>query len=800
MVRAALLVVLVAGPVAAQDLPPGAVARMGEARFRAGGSISDFGLSPDGKQYVTRTSADLTSGLLTVWDSATGLPVREHRVAPLLMRGAVWASGGARAIVIRAEPGAKDNESGTLDPDDFRVWPFADARAKPPREVTAYYGDFSGLPRLFVKEPKGRAKYGLFQLAANGTRAAGLLTKPNDTFEIRVFDLAPAETSAKLNRFGTIDLGAQPVDTFLVSADGAKVVTFRRAKPHGWTATVWDARTGKPREPVVVNDVGTLLPDASALIVRAGDEKEWGFDLLALADAKRTPLVRWPDKPQPEGEELRDDHEVGASAFAPNGRAVALAVGPRTHVLDIKDCKELGRLEGHAADVSGVQWSADGSALATADRNGLVRFWNPTTLRPVETPSGHRAAVQHAELSPNGKLLLTWAEDDTVRLWDVSTGRELRAFADARGPARPTFTPDGTAVLYPTNRALISRDLQTGLEIPLPGGLKGLKPRNVVFAPDGKALLAYCPPHDPLDHAVWDWPSGKKRCDLVAAFDSECVPGFSPDSTVVFLDAKTETRFDARTGKVLAPEWKDVARRECLFSLHPFPQLLLHTEPNGECRVTVAGSGAAVSRFRFDFVGDKNDTHLGFDGLAVSPVGGQFAYVWGRWESEVRLSESASCTVRRVLRGHRGPARVLGFTPDGTKLLTAGGDHTVLVWDVRLQAVPLPPDLKTETSAAKLWEAMCSAKAEPAYLAMARLAREPAAAVKFARTQLKPVLEVRAETDSARLADARAVELLEALATDDALSLLKELARGEPGAFRTQEARRALERRTTSRP
>jgi hypothetical protein len=111
--------------------------------------------------------------------------------------------------------------------------------------------------------------------------------------------------------------------------------------------------------------------------------------------------------------------------------------------------------------------------------------------------------------------------------------------------------------------------------------------------------------------------------------------------------------------------------------------------------------------------------------------------------------------------------------------------------------VPLPPELKAETNAAKLWAALETAKSEPAYNAMARLAREPAAAVKFARTKLKPVLEVRAETDSARLADARAIELLEALASDDALSLLKELARGEPGAFRTQEAGRALERRAT---
>jgi WD40 repeat protein len=797
MLRPAVLLLLLAAPVAAQDLPPGAVARMGEARFRAGGPIYDFGLSPDGKQFFTRTPGTEAS-LVTVWDSASGLPVRETRVTSQLLRGAVWGNGGAFVVAIRAEPGPNFEKAGTIEPDDFLVWPFTDAKAKPPREVPTNL-DFSRWATLRVARPKGRAEYGLFQLAANGTRAAGLLKKPNDTFEIRVFDLAPADTSAKLNRFGTIDLGAQPIDTFRVSADCAKVVTFRRTKPHGWTATVWDARTGKPREPVVVNDVGTLLPDASALIVRSGDEKEWGFDLLALEDAKRTPLVRWPDKPQREGEELRDEHEVGASAFAPDGRTVALAVGPHTHVLDYKACKELGRLEGHAGDVCGVRWSANGERLATADRNGLVRFWNPVTLRPVEAPTGHRAAVEHAELSPNGKLLLTWARDNTVRLWDASTGRELRAFADVRGPARPTFTPDGTAVLYPTERALISRDLQTGLEIPLPGALKGLKPRNAVFAQTGTALLTYCPPHDPLDHAVWDWPNGKKRCDLVGAFDSECVPGFSPDGSVVFLDANTEHRFDARTGKRLEPEWKDLARRTPILALRPSPRLLLHSEAKGGPCVTVAGTGAAVSRFRFAVVSTDDETSTGLDAIAVSPTGGQFAWTWGLGASDVQLSESASCTVRRVLRGHRGATNVLGFTPDG-KLLTAGGDHTVLVWDVRPQGVPLPPELKAETNAAILWDALATAKSEPAYLVMARLAREPAAAVKFARTKLKPVLEATAETDSARLADARAVELLEALATPAALALLKELARGEPSAFRTQEARRALERRAALRP
>src|SRR5436189_231974 len=84
-------------------------------------------------------------------------------------------------------------------------------------------------------------------------------------------------------------------------------------------------------------------------------------------------------------------------------------------------------------------------------------------------------------------------------------------------------------------------------------------------------------------------------------------------------------------------------------------------------------------------------TPRGGRAVAFSPDGRQFTSVpeaW--WPEEVWVYEAASGHVRRKISGHRGDVTVLGFTPDGTKLLTAGGDHTVLVWDVRPQSMTLP--------------------------------------------------------------------------------------------------------------
>jgi hypothetical protein len=108
----------------------------------------------------------------------------------------------------------------------------------------------------------------------------------------------------------------------------------------------------------------------------------------------------------------------------------------------------------------------------------------------------------------------------------------------------------------------------------------------------------------------------------------------------------------------------------------------------------------------------------------------------------------------------------------------------------------MPAEIKRETQAAKLWATMTTGPAEAAYLAMARFAAEPPAAVRMARLRLRPVRPSESADDASRnrVVDGRVVELLESLGTPAALEFLEELAVGDPDAHRTREARRALER------
>ena len=165
-------------------------------------------------------------------------------------------------------------------------------------------------------------------------------------------------------------------------------------------------------------------------------------------------------------------------------------------------------------------------------------------------------------------------------------------------------------------------------------------------------------------------------------------------------------------------------------------------------------------------------------------VDGRAAIV-GHSSGSIDVIETVSGQVRRRLV-HPGGCSDLTLTPDGRRLVSAGGDHSALVWGMRLRDVPLTAELKRETNALKLWERVGQADADIAYLAMARLAADPTAALKIARLRMKTwsVADVVAEV--------RAVELLEALDTPDSRAFLKELAAGDPDAIRTREASAAM--------
>jgi WD40 repeat protein len=402
-----------------------------------------------------------------------------------------------------------------------------------------------------------------------------------------------------------------------------------------------------------------------------------------------------------------------------------------------------------------LRFSSDGRVLHgwVAGANDAMRpiTWDSVTgarlhqrdqSQPPDLPENAVPAVRL-----NGNRVLTAGPGRAGLVWDADTRKELARLGGHTGKVLAVAaSSDGKRLATGGSNGLIRIwDAETYVPLPSPRGHTG-SVRGVQFSADGTRALTT---GDDRTARLWDLATGRELRAFAA--DSAIDINAAGTGVIVRVDGATTIR-DVVTGlEIISPD-------------HPEQSAVLLP-----ARHQVARAAPEKS----------------LDGRAIARV---------RADGPIELCETATNEVRRVFAAHHGAVHILGFTPAGTRLLTAGSDHTILVWDVRLQSLPLPDSIKRETKAAKLWTMMCTGTASEAYLAMARFAAEPPTAVKMARMRLRPAQSSDEETAATRLADTRAIELLEALGTREARAFLQELAEGDDSAWRTHEARRAVKR------
>ena len=95
---------------------------------------------------------------------------------------------------------------------------------------------------------------------------------------------------------------------------------------------------------------------------------------------------------------------------------------------------------------AGAEYSPDGAIIASPDlQKGVVELFDAATGKPVRTLNGHTGPVSDVDFSPDGTMIATSSSDTTVRLWDVRTGAQLLALQGHEGATQSvSFSPDGT--------------------------------------------------------------------------------------------------------------------------------------------------------------------------------------------------------------------------------------------------------------------------------------------------------------------------------------------------------------------
>jgi WD40 repeat protein len=538
-----------------------------------------------------------------------------------------------------------------------------------------------------------------------------------------------------------------------------------------------------------------------------------------------------------------------AVGFPGKGRVIALGNLAQTlHWWDATADAKADGFSGHLTPISALAYTPDGKAIVTVGSDQRIFWWDANTgtqqrgLRLVDDDVRYVGAGQAASiaLAPDGRYAATLsnAGNGGVRLWNLKTGR---AVCDFEGPASYTqagiaFSTDSSKLASSGLRSPVHLwDIRTGQELSNPtvdkamANLAGSNASRTAFSPDGKLLAVHLNQYDRLtglpvsDLILWDIANSKELNRIKVPMPNAGNVG-STGGLAFSVDSKMLAVSDG-SGSILL---LTAAGKELRRLTTPYKNSNFQIAFSSDGRFLATGSAS-----RFVGIG------------ANLPVDTPTVEVW----------ELASGDRRETFTGHTGGITCLAFAPDGATLASGSMDTTTLLWDFTGKHGPkAAPFAANELPA--IWKSL-TAKDEKMSLTLRRLAATPQTLAflkenfapvkgdpldersldklvrdldstnfKARETASKELLRMGERAEAAlqkglkeskslelrrRIQDLlaglvhhqitpeelqamRAVEVLERMGTPEARAWLEAVAKGDPFARATEEARGALER------
>jgi WD40 repeat protein len=426
------------------------------------------------------------------------------------------------------------------------------------------------------------------------------------------------------------------------------------------------------------------------------------------------------------------------ATFSPDGKFVAID-GVRWGVVlrDVETGREIHRLSPHGG-VYDMAFSPDSKRFSMASPRGAIRQWDAVEGKFLPASADPDVQlVDRLRFSADGKQL--FGDAGVCLAWDASTGRELRRLADPRPldfkhPNDPRFlvlSPDASLLAAAnSDKPITLWDTATGKEKHTFQGHGSVW--QLSFTPNSQRLIS-----NRSDNLVrlWDVTSGHElhqlpgRAPIVVSPDGRLLAAADANATHVFLydlaTGQERKRFVfQQQGQVFGLAFTPDGR-----SLAAVGHVGVAKRP-GEARVWNVTTGELVLSI------DSQKTPVW--SVACSPDGRTVAT--GDADGSLVLWELASGRQRHAFAGHESRIVSLAFSPDGRALAASSADAPVYVWEVAgtLQSEPRRP---SNDELQRPWSALAGEDAPAAFQAIRRLAATPEQTLPFLRQHLKPVPE-----------------------------------------------------------
>ncbi|KAL3116523.1 hypothetical protein niasHT_006970 [Heterodera trifolii] len=343
-------------------------------------------------------------------------------------------------------------------------------------------------------------------------------------------------------------------------------------------------------------------------------------------------------------------------------------------------------LPGHGEPVLSVQFSPDGSCLASGSGDRTVRLWDLHTNLPKQTLAGHNDWVLCIGWSPDGRALASACKSGVIRVWDARSGAQRRVLnGHQKWVNALAWQPLHEATSDAQCRLLASAGWDKTIriwDILLGGTVRVLSGHtaSVTAVRWGGCGLIYSGSQD-RSVKVWRAEDGtlcrtltghghwintlSLNCDYVlrvgyfsAEAQSKGQPTLSPSSDGISTEKIVN---DAKQRYLRALGQPSVER--LVSGSDDFTMFLWEPGEKKQPIARMTGHQQLVNQVQF-----SPDTHT----IASAS-----------FDKSIKLWDGRTGAFVATLRGHVGPVYQIGWSSDSRLLVSGSADSTLKVWNIR---------------------------------------------------------------------------------------------------------------------